>query len=291
MSQAQIPVIFENAAKEKNRYLHTSFYNLKKENAEFLHYHDVLELGLCLSGRGECLTADGSYPFSKGDVQFILPFQPHYNVTYTEDTLWAFVNIDVPRISSAHISPDPAFLIDLIEKIRIGGIFSASQHPTATALISDIVNLAISRAENTVDINDLITAKLISLLLELSMKDITNAVIMESEKKSSVILPAIKLVSNELNKGRSASVEKMAAACFMSESYFRKIFYSVMGESPKSYITRMQLLKARRLLLSSRYSVAQIATICGFQDNSSFYRRFIDSYGVSPSVYRKSQKK
>ena len=67
MSQAQIPVIFENAAKEKNRYLHTSFYNLKKENAEFLHYHDVLELGLCLSGRGECLTADGSYPFSKGD--------------------------------------------------------------------------------------------------------------------------------------------------------------------------------------------------------------------------------
>lgn len=289
MNQKKIPVIYESAAKEKKRYLHTSLYNLRKENTEFLHYHDVPEIGLCLSGSGSLLTPDGNFPFSAGDVQFILPFQPHYNITQSEDTLWVFINIDVPRIASTHISPDTAFLIDLIEKIRIGGIFKERESPTVTALITDIANLALSDTDYQDPVNDLITAKLISLLLELSMKDKKNAVIVENEKRSTVILPAIRLVSDELEKQKKITVEKMAAACFMSESYFRKIFRSVMGETPKSYIVRMQLQKGARLLLSSQYSVSQIASMCGFQDNSTFYRRFVVAYGISPSEYRNSQ--
>lgn len=290
MSHKEIPVIFESVKKSKNRYLSTSLYNIKKETTDFLHYHDVLEIGLCLKGSGELLTSDGTFPFSKGDVQFILPFQPHYNINHTDDTLWAFINIDVPRISSPHLSPDTAFLIDLVGKIQTGGIFHKDESPSVSTLISDIADLAVSDAAEQSAVTDLITANLIALLLEMSMTEIKNAVLTENKKRSAIILPAIKLVSNELENRQAVTAEQMANACFISQSHFRKIFVSIMGESPKSYILRMQLQKATHLLLSSDISVSQIAMSCGFNDNSTFYRRFVNMYGMSPTEYRKKWK-
>ena len=41
----------------------------------YLHFHDNLELGVCVSGQGACQVEGVLYPFSAGDVQVIFPFQ------------------------------------------------------------------------------------------------------------------------------------------------------------------------------------------------------------------------
>lgn len=289
MSVCDLAVIFEKAAKHKDRFFSTSLYHLPRKKQSFLHYHDVLELGLCLSGKGKCLTDKGEFPYKAGDAQVVLPYQPHYDVAEDDDTLWIFINIDVPRISSPHLSPDPAFMIELVQKCSTYGIFSSQDHADIHGIITDIVSLmqaAPTRLEHT---HDLLTAKLITLLIELSQGDIRADITVERARKQQSVLPAMHCVSAALSRGERPTPRQMADACFMSESYFRKIFFSVMSEPPKSYITRMQVQKAAGLLATTDMSLTTIAAECGFEDNSTLYRCFVRIYGTAPGKYRKKK--
>ncbi|MBQ9112251.1 MAG: AraC family transcriptional regulator [Clostridia bacterium] len=287
MDLSRIPVIFEHARKDENGYFLPSLCHLGRDDIRFLHYHDVLEIGLCISGSGYCYANGQKTPFREGDVQLFLPNQPHYDTAGDDNALWTFVNIEPPRITSPHLSPDPAFIIGLMGKIRVSGIFREDEHPGIHRAIRDIIGLMQSTRPTDSPAAELMTAKLTALLIELSMIEESNTTVIESPR-ADVIVPALHLVSSAISRHKSITVGQMAEVCFMSESYFRKIFSSVMGESPKSYIVRQQIQKAAGLLVTTKAPIAEIASRCGFEDVSTFYRRFVKICGVSPTKYRRA---
>ena len=289
MRSEELTIIFEPAARQKNKFFTTSLYHLHKKKQSFLHYHDVLELGVCLSGNGRCLTDSGAVPYQVGDTQVIPPYLPHYDVSDSEDSHWMFMNIDMPRISSSHLSPDPAFFIELLQKSNAWGIFSPTTAPRIHALISDIAKLMQAESNTREATDDLLTAKLITLLIELSAEHAATLAPTENLKRNQSILPAMHCVSATLSKGKCPTPRQMADACFMSESYFRKIFTAVMGEPPKHYISRMQAQKAASLLMTTDSPASTIAITCGYEDHSTFYRSFSRIYGESPNEYRKKK--
>lgn len=286
MSKNEIPVIFEEVTKNKSNFFTTSLYHLPRRKLSFLHYHDVVELGVCLSGHGEYVSDSEKKPYTAGDVQFIPPNMPHYDIATDSNTLWMFVNIDVPRISSPHITTDPAYFVELSRKINVSGVFTKDEHPRINRYITDIVALAQSDSTDHEASLDLIAAKIAILLIELAEIDSKSFSEASSIKKNRGVLPAMQYVSESLQKYQRPTPGGMADACYMSDSYFRKTFTSVMGESPKNYITRMQTLKAARLLSETSAPIYDISAACGFEDNSTFYRSFMRIYGVSPSDYR-----
>ncbi len=269
-------IIYQAAAKTNNNFFTVSLHHLPVRKQNFLHYHDVLELGVCLEGDGLCLTEKASIPYQKGDAQCILPFEPHYNVTQQNGTLWMFINIDLLRLSSQNITYDPLFIDALIKKIPSGGVFK-DKTPAADA-IKEITTLIQSEDQDT----DLLALKIVLLLKMLGSDKVENT----SLTKNKSILPALHLVSSYVKKGLRPTPKAMADACFMSESYFRKIFTTHIGEAPKSYITRMQMQQAATMLMNEQTPITDIATYCGFTDFSTFYRNFKAVYGVSPSNYR-----
>lgn len=286
MELSHIPVIFEYANKTKDRYYTPSLCHLWRTEIKYLHYHDILEIGICISGSGYCYANGQRIPFRAGDVQIFLPQQPHYNVSSDGNALWNFVNIDVPRITSPRLSPDPVFLINLMKSIRVSGIFSQSSAPSIHGYISDIIRLMQSPHSTDSAVSELIVAKITALLIELSQSEESNTTVISSSR-ANIIAPALHLVSSAISHHHTVTVTDMAESCFMSESYFRKIFSSVMGESPKSYVVRQQIQKAAGLLVTTKDPISNIAARCGFEDVSTFYRRFVKIYGVSPTEYRR----
>lgn len=63
---------------------------------------------------------------------------------------------------------------------------------------------------------------------------------------------------------------------------FRREFNMSIGQ----FITDMRIKKACRLLISTSYSVSEIASRCGFSDVYYFSNTFKKARGVSPSEYR-----
>lgn len=82
------------------------------------------------------------------------------------------------------------------------------------------------------------------------------------------------------------SIDELAHLCSMSVSSFKRKFKEVFKESPKKYISKMKLEKARKLLASKEDRISDIAYDCGFESISTFNRSFKAYFGKSPTEYR-----
>lgn len=83
------------------------------------------------------------------------------------------------------------------------------------------------------------------------------------------------------------SIRKMIATAYMSNTYFRKLFYSKFGVTPAKYLTSKRLVYAEKLLSTGKYSIKEVAEMSGFGDAKYFSRVVKSNYGVPPSkLYR-----
>ena len=82
-------------------------------------------------------------------------------------------------------------------------------------------------------------------------------------------------------------ISQLAQMCHMSEVSFRKKFRQYAGMAPSAYILRQKLQRAKRLLRSGIYSVAETAEAVGFEDASYFSKVFKKHTGKSPSSFLK----
>ena len=71
------------------------------------------------------------------------------------------------------------------------------------------------------------------------------------------------------------------------ESYFCRLFKSVVGVRPMEYIRVLRLEKARRLLTNEKKGISKVALECGFSDVNYFTRCFRRHYGITAGEYRK----
>lgn len=79
-------------------------------------------------------------------------------------------------------------------------------------------------------------------------------------------------------------VGQLHRLCGVSDTYFRSLFQSVMGTTPKKYIMDRRLTHAKDLLDNGEYdSVGQAARLSGFEDALYFSKAFKSRFGYPPS--------
>lgn len=85
------------------------------------------------------------------------------------------------------------------------------------------------------------------------------------------------------------TVQKMAAACYLTRSRFSVVYKSFFGVSPSDDLHETCLEYAKNRLANSDDSIAEIATDCGYKWVESFNRMFGERTGMTPGQYRKSK--
>lgn len=104
-----------------------------------------------------------------------------------------------------------------------------------------------------------------------------------SSEKRQLIAPALKYLESHIFDS-NLKTEALHTFCGLSDTYFRRIFISVMGVSPKQYITNKRLIKAKNILDSGDYSyIYEVAAAVGFSDPLYFGKLFKKHYGYLPS--------
>lgn len=110
----------------------------------------------------------------------------------------------------------------------------------------------------------------------------------ESDSNKQFLMNLIKAVNEGLPTGEFG-VEAIASKLNMSEQTFRRRLQSATGETPKAYISAIQMEKASNLLLNNPdLPIIEVAEQCGFNDASSFSHTFKRTYGISPSQFRET---
>lgn len=83
---------------------------------------------------------------------------------------------------------------------------------------------------------------------------------------------------------------RLANDAAMSPYHFLRTFRQVVGMAPHQYVLRTRLQRAAWRLRRSQDEISVIAFGAGFNDLSTFNRRFKKIMGVSPGVYRASRR-
>jgi AraC family transcriptional regulator len=85
-------------------------------------------------------------------------------------------------------------------------------------------------------------------------------------------------------------VEDLAQLVSLSASYFCRAFKTTFGETPRAYITKARIQRARTLMLDTSDSLSDIALACGLVDQAHLCRRFRQAMGTSPGAWRRSHR-
>ena len=81
-------------------------------------------------------------------------------------------------------------------------------------------------------------------------------------------------------------LETLAKLCSLSTNYFSAVFKQNTGYSPKEYISRLRIERAKTLLAQGEQPVNEIGDQVGFHDIHYFSSYFKKLEGMSPSQYR-----
>ena len=104
------------------------------------------------------------------------------------------------------------------------------------------------------------------------------------EGSNEAILPALSYISQ--NYMEDITVDQLAEMCFLSTTYFRRVFKRCTRLSPMAYLCQVRLKMAAVLLRSSRAPISEVVEKTGFQSASSFNRKFKEYYQMSPREWR-----
>lgn len=88
--------------------------------------------------------------------------------------------------------------------------------------------------------------------------------------------------------GESITVVQLASCARLSASYFGRAFKASFGDPPHAYVLRKRVALARKLMVETSASLAEIALDCGMADQSHLTRIFRRFTGMSPNAWRRS---
>lgn len=105
---------------------------------------------------------------------------------------------------------------------------------------------------------------------------------------STAIERAVRSVIQDMhaNLGQDLTIDDMARTAMFSKFHFTRAFRDVTGTSPGRFLSALRLQEAKRLLVDTKFSVADISSQVGYSSVGTFSSRFKSCVGVSPSMFR-----
>jgi AraC-like DNA-binding protein len=106
--------------------------------------------------------------------------------------------------------------------------------------------------------------------------------------KAYFLLPALLRARDLIDRdyAEPLDLEAMAAEAGYSRFHFARAFNTAYGETPRAYLTRRRIERAKTLLRTANLSVTEVCLVVGFSSLGSFSKRFRELVGQSPSEYR-----
>lgn len=246
------------------------------------HRHDFYLLALFTKGQGIHTIDFVDYPIQPGSVFFMSPAQVHA-WTYSDDTdgyLFffnaAFYLVDFPARK----------LVDF-------PLFHSLAKPPVIHLPGtvghDIQALFLHLYEETISSNyrreDIIRSYLNILLVKLSGLLLTRQSTPLSPHGQSQMQQLELLVEKHYLDHKT--VQSYADRMALSEKQLYTICQRALGKSLQKIIQERLLLEAKRLLVHTDLSVAQVADRLNFLDHSYFNRFFRKAAGITPEQFRR----
>lgn len=97
------------------------------------------------------------------------------------------------------------------------------------------------------------------------------------------------IVYIEQNYQKNIRLEDLCEVANVSKQHLCRLFKNTLQMRPMEYVTKVRIQHAKSLLITTNYSIKEIAEMVGFSDNSYFAMLFSRHEFMSPVEYRRHE--
>ncbi len=259
-----------------------------------LHFHNLMEIGVCRSGTGELILDEERLPYQSAMLSIIPNNYPHVTISNLNEgpSHWEYLFFDPVQIVTEMYPENELLQREMLEKMNRKALFV---HEWEYRNLSLLVKMIMEEMRNPrTHYKDTVRGLLYALvaeILSMSEQDDRQSVqeVMENKsfgKSSGVTQIAAALDYVRVEYVHLIRVEDLAKVCHMSETHFRRVFEASMNMSPVDYINLVRIQKACDLMKKSNDSMDLVAQKVGFATTSTFNRNFKKFLNTSPYQWK-----
>ena len=269
-------------------YLNEDFrlFHLKDSSGQEkdFHFHEFDKIVILISGKVDYTVEGTTYKLEPWDILLVRHHMIHK----------AAIDLSVPY-ERIIIYLDSAYVERFAPEAGLMDCFAAAEKRRYCLMRPDAGGVerlkeALERLEKTQG-DELFGAQLLRGTMLVQLLVLINRIALSDnsrEKNTSEsggkIAPALSYINENLT--RELSIDDMAAMCYMSRSYFMRLFKTQTGCTVHNYRRQKRLVLAARLIREGM-SASAAAAECGFSDYSAFHRAFTKTFRVSPGKIKK----
>jgi AraC-like DNA-binding protein len=258
-------------------------------NKDQMHWHNYLQIALCVGGRGKYIFTNKEYDIQKGDVFIINNFESHVAISEPDEAVIFLFVIFLPELI---VNPGCSqFEFEYLSPFWYDATTFENKidHATETAMRINTIMYQLRDIweEQPVGFRHMIDANLKSILGLLigyyRATDPGNASM--NIRANLQLLPALNYIKQHYHE--NITLKEVSELIPISASRFRHLFIEVTHMRFKEYIAVLRVTEAKKLLLTTELSICDIANEVGYTNINQFYKSFHKHVSMSPHEYRK----
>jgi len=260
-----------------------------KGDGDPVHWHDHFEIALVLDGRGVFMFGRRALEAEAGDIFFIDNSQPHVALADRGGPMRLLLVLFRPEL----IAPTGCRELDRGYLAPFRYAEGRSPRVRSGTPLAERVGGLLRGLRDVADRHDPAARHVLDATLRLALGLVNqdpeagaspDAVRAAADRREQ-IRPVLAYVDRHCREG--ITLDDVAPLVHVSPSRVRHVFKDVTGVSFKEYVTQVRVAEAKRLLLSTELSVADVARTVAYSNLNQFYKVFSRSCGMSPGEYRR----
>lgn len=256
------------------------------EGIETLHFHNLMEIGICHDGEGVMILDEREIPYHPGMLSVIPHNYPHTtNSANGTISYWEYIFFEPEYVLQEAYPNNQALRTQMLQRVsRSAFLMEAEEAAEMRDIMCTILKLQKEKKEFYRECTRAQLAALTLLIARLNQKR-TNAEMKELGAGGEQILSALYYIERQYMY--PIKIEELAKICNMSETNFRRVFGAATNMKPVDYINMIRVQNACKMMKNSCDSMKDIAVKSGFGTVSTFNRDFKKILGTSPYQWKK----
>ena len=248
-----------------------------------LHHHDLYEILYIKEGKVAYIIEEKKYVLEEGDMVLMSPTTLHKLDKILSITSKRII-LNFPHSYASKLSTNNCDILKAFEIASQKNIHKISFDKSLSKTIESYFKIMIE-TQFSDQYGDDLTFKLRFCQVLI----IINKVMMNIHMDSNIVTHKNKIVSEIIsyineNITNKILIKDIADKLSLSESRISHIFKQETGLSILKFINKKRLILAKEFIRKGEH-LNVIYGLCGFQDNTSFFRSFKKEYGITPKNY------
>lgn len=265
-----------------------NWQNKYQTESDLLHFHNLMEIGVCRRGHGTMRLEDDVVRYESGMISIIPVNYPHNTIPdIGADNCWEYLFVDPEKIFTVVYADDILQQQKILENINRKAFLGREEDiPNMKNIICAIMSEMSCKQEFYRESTRGLGLALMMMIARMN-SNVGNAPEGLRQKNGfDQVRPALEHIRDHY--AMPMKIAEIASVCHMSESHFRRLFEENIGMTPVDYLNQVRVKKACDMIRKTGYSMEEIAVKVGFTTTSTFNRNFKRIVGTSPYQWKKS---